>query len=296
MRDGTIAVVVPALNESGRVASCLGSLYAQDARLGVFVSDNASDDDTADVVRNADHRCRVDVRRLDSRLEAAAHFVSAARWALSESDAELFAFLAADDEWRPGFISSLLPVLDAAKAGVAFPTFEWVDGTRSRVISPASFMHPDAHARQRAALLLPDWRELANLVYGVYERAAFKCLVDAMERGGDLFAIDYAAAWLVLGSYKAVACRDAVGVRQVRSGADLLERVGLQGTDGKGVYRAFSTYIRLTYRVNRGIADAIRQISPTRHPSMDKVLVLRLPQALWGISRQLHRLSPWTSD
>jgi hypothetical protein len=227
---------------------------------------------------------------LEARLDAAEHFVSAARWALAESDSELFAFLAADDEWEPGFVEAIIPALRSAVVDVAFPTFVWKDGVSERVLAAPSFMHERGAARQSAALLLPDWNELANLVYGVYRRAAFEHLIDALERGGGLFAADYAAAWYVLGRHRVVACDNATGVRRVRSGADLLERVGLHRPEGSGIYQAVSTYARLTLRVNLGIARAIRQVSTGMHPSTAKVLMLRLPQSVWGISRQLRQI------
>ena len=284
-----ISVVIPALNEAERIRGCLSSLGAQSTDLEVFVSDNFSEDETASVARGADQKFEICVRSLNVRLDGAAHFVSAARWALAESRSEYFAFLAADDEWEPGFGEAIISVLEASRVDVAFPTFVWRGGASERVLSPPSFTHERAATRQRAALLLPDWRELANLVYGVYRRGAFEYLVDSLERGDNLFATDFAAAWQVLSRHRVVACSGAEGVRRVRAGADLLERVGLHGAEGAGIYQAVSTYVRLTLRVNRGIARAIRQVSVARHPSTTKVLILRLPQAVWGISRQLRR-------
>src|SRR6185312_9491353 len=86
-------------------------------------------------------------------------------------------------------------------AAVAFPTFSWEGGDRPRVIPPADLMGAHALQRQARALFLPDSRELANLVYGVYRREAFESLVQGLERGGDRFGSDYAAAWNLLERY-----------------------------------------------------------------------------------------------
>lgn len=292
MSTAPISVVVPALNEAEFISCCLDSLRNQALNVQIFVSDNASNDATSDAARAVAGDLSISVRRLDERCGPTAHFVSAARWALESSDAKYFSFLAADDEWLSGFSSAIITKFSEVEVDIVLPSFEWRDGVRDRVIHPPSFLQRQARIRQLSALILPDWRELANLVYAVYTRAAFCSLIDALARGEDRFAADYAAAWYVLGRYQAAGCRAAVGVRHVRLGADLLSRVGVQRVEGAHMYSKAAAYARLFFRVNQGISRALAQVDETRHLPQAVVLGLRLPQALLGIPRQLNPARP----
>jgi glycosyltransferase involved in cell wall biosynthesis len=289
-RPPDLVVVVVARNEVQRIPVCLGSLSAQSgpARLRVLVSDNASTDGTASAAHGFDDRLDLTVRTTEP-LGPSAHFVSAGRWALTmEPAAAHFAFLAGDDTWTAGFVSATLAALaKEPTAGMAFPAFEWEgDAGPSRLLSPLALGHRSSRRRQRRALMAPDAREMANLAYGVFRRDAFADLVDAWESGGDEFAADYAAVWNVLGSRRPVSCPEAVGRRHVRSGADLLERVGLRRDSATNPVSLVSLYIRLNLRINRQIGMALRRASPSAPPCWQTQL-LRAPQWLWGAVGQL---------
>ena len=60
-------------------------------------------------------------------------------------------------------------------------------GARDRQLTPLAFAGPRPGVRQLRALLAADDRELANVVYGVYRRAAFEDLLAGWERVGDAF-------------------------------------------------------------------------------------------------------------
>ncbi len=274
---GHLVVVVPAMNEAARIGGCLDSLAAQRAPLTVLVSDNASDDATAAIASRGAGRHPVTVRTTAERLAPVAHFVSAARWALESSDAATFAMLAGDDAWSPGFAAVALDALDDdPDADVAFPTFIWTDGTTERTLAPVSFLTPSPMLRQLKALALPDGRELANLVYGVYRRDAFADLVEGLARAGERFASDYAAAVRTVARHRVVAAHGAVGFRSVRPGADLLGRVGIAARPGAGILDAGLQYFRLNYRINRGIAGALRALGSGLAPVW--VQAVRAPQ------------------
>jgi hypothetical protein len=287
-----LVVVVPARNEVERVGVCLASLRKQDAPVRVFLSDNASVDGTADAARAYGEDLNLDVRTTAS-LGAAEHFVSAGRWALeTEPDAEFFALLAADDTWSAGFVRETLDTLEKTpEVGVVFPTFVWEGQGQPRSLAPVGFRDRRRSVRQRRALRLPDHRELSNLVYGVYRRTAFADLLTALQRGGDRFAVDYAAAWGVLGLHQVETCDLAVGLRHVRSDADLIERAGLR-RPASGLWATGLFYVRLNLRVNGLIAAAVQRAAPdgTPFPSVWKVQLLRAPQWLWGAVRQVRGL------
>ncbi|BEP12671.1 hypothetical protein acdb102_09820 [Acidothermaceae bacterium B102] len=284
MTEPGLVVVVPARNEEARIGACLASLAAQrGARLAVMVSDNASTDATADKAREFADTLALRLRTIAPH-GPGAHFVSSMRWALAESDGDLFALLAGDDTWSAGFVSAAMGVLAARpEVGGVFPRFVWEDGSTERWLSPAAFLQRSARARQRAALLLPDGRELSNLVYGVFRRQAFSDLADAWERGGDAYAADYAAAWSVVGAHRIAACPAAVGHRHVRADADLLERVGFRKADAQGPVGLMTMYVKVNVASNRSLAAALRQVSrrPGR-PRTSVVQAVRAPQWWWG--------------
>lgn len=287
-----LAVVVPARNEEGRIGACLASLTSQRARIQVFVSDNASEDLTGQRASEFQDRLRLTTRRTGF-LEATEHFVSSARWALSNSDAPLLALLAGDDSWEATFVQQALSALEQVpSAAVAFPTFIWEGGDRPRVIPPVDLMGHYARRRQARALLLPDARELANLVYGVYRREAFESLIQGLERGGDRFGSDYAAAWNLLERYRVVAAPSAVAYRYERAGADLIERAGIARTGSEGLMHQALLYVRLNARVNADLGRALqrgRGGGPMWLPAL--VQAARAPGWVWGALDQVRARS-----
>jgi glycosyltransferase involved in cell wall biosynthesis len=279
-----LVVVVVARNEVERIPLCVSSLAGQDGpvRLRVLVSDNASDDGTGDAAMAAADGLDLALRRIEP-LPPSGHFVSAGRWALAaETEAEHFAFLAGDDTWAPQFTAAALAALRRdPTAGMVFPTFVWEGDGPERHLSPLDLEQASAGARRRRGLTAPDGRELANLAYGVFRRDAFEDLVASWERGGEVFGSDFAAVWSTLGRHRPVRCPQAVGLRHVRSGADLLERVGLRRTDAAGVVATLRLYVRLNLRVNRLLAQAMARADVDAPPSW-QVQLLRAPQWLWG--------------
>lgn len=287
-----LAVVVPARNEESRIGACLSSLAPQRARIQVFVSDNASKDLTRQRATEFEDRLHLTTRRTEF-LEATEHFVSSARWALANSDAPLLALLAGDDTWGSTFVQEALNTLGQNPAAdVAFPTFVWEGGDRPRGIPPTDLMNTNARWRQTRALLLADNRELANIVYGVFRREAFQSLIQGLERGGDRFGSDYAAAWNLLERYRVVASPSAVAYRHERKGADLIERVGITRTGREGLMNQALLYVRLNLRVNADLGRALvrgRGGGPRWLPAV--VQSARAPGWVWGAIDQVRTRS-----
>lgn len=289
-----LIVVVPALNESLRIQDCLGSLLQQGARLRVIVSDNASTDGTAHKALAFADRFDLHIRN-SARLAAAEHFVSAGRFALSDRrlDGDAFAFLAGDDRWSDEFANAALDALaENPEADVVWPTFVWEgEGVPERRLPPpARLNHTWAVCRRLQALVLSDHREVANLIYGVYRREAFEHMLAAWERGGEDFAADYAAAWSVIGHYRVVACHSAVGFRHIRSGADLLQRVGVRRSENANLISLMRTYLTVNVRVNHRLGLALGRLGDDNwHPTPLQLQALRAPQWLWGAVRQFRQ-------
>jgi hypothetical protein len=263
----------------------------------VYFSDNASDDGTAEAAREFVGELALTVRTT-APMKASEHFVSSVRWALdAEPQAHSFALLAGDDTWSAGFASAALATLESTPAvGAIFPAFIWEGDDEERLLAPAAFRQRAAATRQRRALLLPDHRELANLIYGVFRRDAFVELIAAWERGGEAFASDYAAAWCVVGAYQVEACPAAVGHRHVRRDTDLLRRVGIRRVDARGPLARVRIYVTLNLRVNRLIAAALGRAEPGAGPPSWRVQVIRAPQWLWGAVRQVRAIGRRSSS
>jgi glycosyltransferase involved in cell wall biosynthesis len=102
-----VSICIPTFNRAGwlrqAVASCLQQSYAD---IEVVVSDNASEDDTASVVKEfADSRVRY--LRQQSPVPPVANWNSSWR----ESTGELLTFLCDDDVLEPGFVRSLIELV-----------------------------------------------------------------------------------------------------------------------------------------------------------------------------------------
>jgi hypothetical protein len=208
----------------------------------------------------------------------------------SEPVAAAFALLAGDDEWSQSFTGEALAALRTRPdIGAIFPTFVWTgEDEDDRVLEPLSFLQATARARRRRALLLPDRRELANLVYGVYRPDAFRDLMAAWERGGDGFGSDFAAAWSLLGAHKVLAWPAAVGRRHVRPGADLIERAWIRRGESHGLLPMALLYVRLNVRVNRLLAAALARVAVDGGaPRGWQVQLTRAPQ--W-LAASLHHV------
>jgi glycosyltransferase involved in cell wall biosynthesis len=283
-----LVVVVPARNEESRIGTCLTSLVDQGPRIKVMVSDNSSEDQTAQCAQAFSTRMDLAVRTI-TQLGASQHFVSAGRWALASARCDTFALLAGDDSWSPDFARAALTTLaEHPEADVVYPKFLWEGDRQVRVLRPVVFGQRTRTVRQLRALLLPDRRELANLVYGVYRRNAFERMLTALERGGDEFGGDYAAVWSVLASHRVVTCERAVGRRHTRQGVDLLERVGFRRDEVMGRVATAKLYVRINLRINQRIALALQRVHAEGWcPSPWQLQLLRAPQWLVGAFRHI---------
>jgi GT2 family glycosyltransferase len=99
------AVHIVTYNSAGTIAACLDALLAQDADFAVLVIDNASADDTAEIVRGYDVTLHCNAENTGY---AAAH-----NQALAMTESDYVLTLNPDVALTPGFIAALAAALDA---------------------------------------------------------------------------------------------------------------------------------------------------------------------------------------
>ncbi|KAF1079005.1 glycosyltransferase family 2 protein [Methanogenium sp. MK-MG] len=97
-----VSVVIPLYNKEPHIARALNSVLSQTVQdFEVIVVDDGSTDGGAEVVRSFDDQR---IRLIQQENQG----VSAARnWGIEAAEAELIAFLDADDEWLPGFLETI---------------------------------------------------------------------------------------------------------------------------------------------------------------------------------------------
>ena len=171
-----VTVGIPTYNRSGLLKEAMESVLAQtftDFRL--LVSDNASEDDTAQVVRSFGDD-RIEYVRSDRNIGPEGNF----RRVLELADTELLLILPDDDLLYPDHLRAAVEVLDRYESvGLAHTAFDVIDD-RSRVtrsVSPVTRLagvgqEPGQEALKR--LMVADWPiGFSSVVYRT------KAIVDA---------------------------------------------------------------------------------------------------------------------
>lgn len=107
-----LTVVIPCRNGAGEVAGQLESLAVQEGNpdFEVIVADNGSTDNTREVVER--YRDRLDLRIIDASAQTGRSY--ACNVGASAARGEALAFLDADDEVEPGYVSAMSSALSGA--------------------------------------------------------------------------------------------------------------------------------------------------------------------------------------
>ncbi|HVZ82392.1 MAG TPA: glycosyltransferase family A protein [Terracidiphilus sp.] len=201
-----ISVVIPLYNKQDEIERCLRSALAQTfADFEVLVVDDGSTDASAAKASSfTDPRVRL-IRQANGGVARARNR------AIEEAEAELIAFLDADDEWLPEYLENLMRLAEAApQAGVYFAAY-WIDrgnGMRRRVRLAQRFVQAnglvkDYFAAPDGAMTLPTAaavRREAVLAAGGF-RQMFGEDVDLFLRLAAMYPVAYssraAAVWHV---------------------------------------------------------------------------------------------------
>jgi glycosyltransferase involved in cell wall biosynthesis len=279
-----IAVVVPAHNEGPNLEACLNSLASQAVPIRIMVSDNGSTDGTPEILERLRSLFEFDARRVEG-LGPSEHFASCGRWALETGREPFAALLAADDRWGAGFAESAMGVLEADDTlGMAFPTCALVGDGETRVLMPPDFSSGSRVTRQVKAILLPDGGRLANHVYGLFRRDAFRDLIESWARGGEAYGSDYATVVHTLAKHRSGPAPGAVVHRSLREGQDLLffTRLGIghEGDEPPTHLRAAGLYVKYNLVSDLALSRALSRVYG-RPPALTATVVTPLRAAHW---------------
>lgn len=163
---------MPVYNGERFLGEALASLLGQShSDFELIVSDNASTDRTADILRAAAARDpRIRCHRQSRNIGAAPNF----DFVLEQAGGELFMWAACDDLWHPAYVESLTALLrESPDAVLAFCDFDNVDEIGAPFkLYPHLFDLPSENTGQRlsAYLAQPEDEGKANLIYGLMRR------------------------------------------------------------------------------------------------------------------------------
>jgi glycosyltransferase involved in cell wall biosynthesis len=289
-KPDSVAVVVPAHNEELTIEECIESISSHGLEVEIFVSNNCSSDLTEEVIQAMP--VNMNIRKIGTLLDPVSHFVSAGRWALVESNAEYFCFLAADDLFSSDFVSSSVSRLnDSPKYAMTFPSVEWFSGEDLKHRIKASKLgYKFASLRQFKAFLLPNTREVANQVYGVFTRVAFEDLLNELEKNGDSFGFDFFAVVFTLSRHRSRAIPESYIHRTIREGENLLERVNFQRRATSNPILILLDYLKLHLAINNALAKTLSNAKGW--PLMSCILITqsgRFFQIFWEIPVHVMR-------
>ena len=166
----TVFIGVPVHNGARFISDALDSLLGQTfSSWSLLISDNASEDDTADI---CEKYCQMDSRIKYHRHEKNIGAPSNFKYLLDKANSEYFMWAAADDHWHPDFLSSCVKVLDENEnIGMAFSNIVNIDSFGRLIRTYPSF---EKYAGECSFGVVynyiksPEILGKANLIYSVY--------------------------------------------------------------------------------------------------------------------------------
>lgn len=168
-----VSIAMPVLNGGDLLERALDDLSAQTfPHLEIVVSDNASDDQTPNVLAaHARRDPRMSVTRTDSTVSMRENFLNV----LAASRGEYLVFAAHDDRWDGDYVERLVPHLEADPRVVLAAGIPHVIDERGAVTSTrpqvAQLAGGDRATRMERFILQPEDGGKANLIYGLLRRS-----------------------------------------------------------------------------------------------------------------------------
>jgi glycosyltransferase involved in cell wall biosynthesis len=189
-----VSIGMPVYNGQDAVRKALDTLLVQTfSDFELIVSDNASTDATGDICREyAARDRRIQYIRQAENLGAARNF----EFVLARAQAEYFMWAAHDDYWHPEFLRKCLAAHEQdALLPVVFTQY-WVLSReyaplKMRRFPDLSFLaDEDPFSRVSRYLLLSEFTHKANVIYGLWKKAAVRDMTQAFH-GVDSRLVDY---------------------------------------------------------------------------------------------------------
>jgi glycosyltransferase involved in cell wall biosynthesis len=181
------SVCIPVFNGRDTIAYCLDSVLAQTCKdLEICVSDNASTDGTADILRNyAAQHARLRVQAQPSNIGAAANFDAVRKMARGK----YFMWLGSDDRICPSYIEKLVGELEKNPSSRAAQAATIVVNDKGEIVRRAFYdplVNPNLRGPIAQAINMLSFRKkirnrkLNFFIYGVYDRRAVEHIVTAI--------------------------------------------------------------------------------------------------------------------
>ncbi len=210
--DETVFIGIPTYDRPDNLQRVVALMQAQTHKdWRILISDNASPDPRVEEIgralANADSR--VSYTRQETNLGPAENF----RFVASRADAPYFMWASDDDQWEPGFISTLLGLLKSnPHCQMAFPSIDNInrEGIAYRSYPGFTRLNSDNNRLEDARRFLddPEIMGKANLIHGLFRTPAlldsiarFWDLADLSAHGGDVvFLFGFVARHAVIGT------------------------------------------------------------------------------------------------
>src|SRR5262249_7773407 len=149
----------PTFNRAAMLHETVASVLAQSlADFRLIVSDNASHDDTSDVVRSFDDG-RIDYVRSQRNIGPIANF----NRLIELADTEFLVLLPDDDVLRPDYLKAAVELLERRETvGLVHCAFDLIDASSQvlRRVSPVASRSPttiERHDRALERMMISDW-------------------------------------------------------------------------------------------------------------------------------------------
>lgn len=184
---------MPVFNGEKFISQALDSLLDQQfTDWTIFISDNASTDNTSKICQSYKERdSRILYVRQKRNLGPTANFT----FLLSQAKSPFFMWAACDDLWEPDYIFTLIKLLETCpNAVMAFSNFDNIDGlgnsTRVYPKIKSLFNAGNRFFRANRFLWFPEIQGSANLVYGLMNTSAIKKIGGLKVYGKGDYGID----------------------------------------------------------------------------------------------------------
>ncbi len=137
--NDTIAVIIPTFNSARFVERAIRSALGEQAATEVIVVDDASSDDTLEVVSalaKSEPRLRIFAQNSNTGPSAARN------WAIREAGSAWIALLDADDAYVEGRLAKLLALAETWQADMVADNLVYYDGYTQEALGPSVHPHP----------------------------------------------------------------------------------------------------------------------------------------------------------